>query len=581
MTKTLLLTTPDEQKTAFLLLENRRDVATLLGYRYSGLVYQLYKVPPEKRYETFSVPKKSGGLRTIHAPSLAIKHIQRRLNEVLRNTFTPKPVVFGFTLEKNIVDNASKHKKKNWVLNIDLENFFPSINFGRVRGLFMGKPYNLPPEVATVLAQICCFNNSLPQGAPTSPVISNMICAKMDSQLQDLAWKHRCFYTRYADDITFSTTLRELPLEIAKVNAILSVELGQELVNIIQQNGFEINESKVRAFACFQRQEVTGLTVNKFPNVRRKYVMQIRSMLHAWDKKGLQAAEAEHHELYSKKHRHPDYKPPAFKKVVKGKLDFLKMVKGRDNKVYKKYQNQYQGLILREKGLRRIKSFDERNADKQPRVYTEGITDALILKTAWKKLYPEIPCPFAIKDCHPTRKTSPETTVGGADVLKNHLINLNEEAQFISIGVFDRDDAGLSALNNIKDYEVDAENDWRISLPRKAGCFTLPVPIGREKYETSRKLSIEFYFSDEILSLKNKDGKGLSFSVYIGKREIREHDDPETVKKYAEERVIKDDGGKMLFAKEIVPALGINNFEPFKATFEKISKLIEKIETIS
>ena len=256
------------------------------------------------------------------------------------------------------------------------------------------------------------------------------------------------------------------------------------------------------------------------------------------------------------------------------------MVKGKDNTTYLKYKKQYHGLILREKGLRQTRSFNESNVDKKPRIHTEGITDALILNTAWKKLYPEIDCPFIIKDCHPTRRTSPDTSSGGAEVLKNQLINLTEEAQFIYIGVFDRDDAGLSALSNVKDYAVDAGNDWRISLPRKAGCFTLPVPVGREKYEASKKLSIEFYFNDEVLGLKNKDSKGLSFSIHLGKREIKEHDDPETVKKYAEERVIKDDGGKMTFAKEIVPTLETSQFERFKLVFEKISKLIEAIETI-
>jgi RNA-directed DNA polymerase len=144
MAKTLLSTTPDEQRKAFFSLKSRRDIAMLLGYRYDGLVYQFYKIPSDKRYETFFVPKKSGNLRTIHAPSPAIKHIQRRLNEVLKNVYVSKPAVFGFMSGKNIVNNANKHKKKNWVLNIDLEEFFPSINFGRVRGMFMGKPYNLP-----------------------------------------------------------------------------------------------------------------------------------------------------------------------------------------------------------------------------------------------------------------------------------------------------------------------------------------------------------------------------------------------------------------------------------------------------
>jgi RNA-directed DNA polymerase len=179
---------------------------------------------------------------------------------------------------KNIVDNAQRHKKKRWVLNIDLDNFFPSINFGRVRGMFLKKPFYVPESVATLLAQICCYGNNLPQGAPTSPIISNMICAKMDSELQDLAWTCRCFYTRYADDITFSTTLPDFPVQIAKVHSLLDIELGKELKGIIESNGFNINPNKTRAFSYKQRQEVTGLTVNKRPNVRRKYIMQVRAI---------------------------------------------------------------------------------------------------------------------------------------------------------------------------------------------------------------------------------------------------------------------------------------------------------------
>lgn len=203
MSDNLLSIPPDEQRQAFMSLTNPRDVAKLLDYKYSNFVFHIYKTSDKDKYTVFEVPKKSGGIRIITTPSHSMKRIQRRLNEVLQKVYKPKPVVYGFVQNRNIVENAERHKKKNWVLNLDLENFFPSINFGRVRGMFMGKPYNLPASVATLLAQICCFNNELPQGAPTSPIVSNMICAKLDSQLQDLAWQHHCFYTRYADDITF------------------------------------------------------------------------------------------------------------------------------------------------------------------------------------------------------------------------------------------------------------------------------------------------------------------------------------------------------------------------------------------
>lgn len=577
MTTPLLSTPPSNQRDAFLSLTSPRDVARLLDYRYSALIYQLYKIPDSEKYEVFEVPKKSGGKRIITSPSRILKLIQRRLAEVLENTYKPKPVVYGFVTGKNIVDNARRHKKKKWVLNIDLEAFFPSINFGRVRGMFIGKPYNLPADAATILAQICCFKNELPQGAPTSPVISNMICAKMDSELQDLAWSCRCFYTRYADDITFSTTLSELPVQIATVHSLLDVEIGPELENIISANGFKINPVKTRAFSFKQRQEVTGLIVNKKPNVRRTYVTQIRAMLYSWEKHGLEAAEAVHNQLYAK-HRHPNRNLSSFKKIVREKIEFLGLVKGKDNKTFQGFKRKYHKLILQEKGLRRIKSFDETNADRRPRVYTEGVTDAMILQTAWKKLYPDIDCPFIIKDCNPIRTGNQKSSAGGADVLKNLLRNLNEDSQIISVGIFDRDDAGVSAINDVNNYIADQDEDWKISVQRKSGCFALPTLPERERYADNKNLCIEFYFDDDVLASKNSNGRGLSMSIYLGKKEIPVEDDPETSRKYPELRKIKDDGGKMIFAKEIVPSLPQVNFEPFRSLFDKVLKLIEYIE---
>ena len=565
MTKPLLLTTPDKQREEFFSLKNRRDIAVLLGYRYDGLVYQLYKIPVEKKYETFFVPKKSGGLRTIHSPSQTIKHIQRRLNEVLQNVYTSKPVVFGFAKGKNIVDNANKHKKKNWVLNIDLDDFFPSINFGRVRGMFMHKPYNLPAEVATTLAQICCFNNSLPQGAPTSPIISNMICAQMDSQLQDLAWKHRCFYTRYADDITFSTTLHEFPLEIAKANSVLSVELGQELTSIIQQNGFEINHGKVRAFAYFQRQEVTGLTVNKFPNVRRKFVMQIRSMLHAWDKKGLQAAEDEHYAQYDNKYRNPNSKPPSYKKVVKGKIDFLGMVKGSGDSKYSEFKQEYRRLSRRDKSIpfRNVSAKTERKII----IYTEGPTDTPILKTAWKKLY-EGDILFNIL---PVEIKSGIAT--GAAALSDEL-NTHRQQHGIVIGIFDRDTEGIKAYENLH-AEFEEKDGFKVSTDRNAAAFLLPIPAGKEKLAELDKLWIEYYFSETALKTKTDDGRCLVFEykpIVVTKRiENKIIEEIKTNEKNLETAIIKD--GKRVFAEVIVPTLSVDEFKDFELVFEKINEI--------
>ncbi|MCF2145805.1 reverse transcriptase family protein [Desmonostoc muscorum LEGE 12446] len=239
------------------------------------------------------------------------------------------------------------HTKKRYVLNLDLTDFFPSINFGRVRGMFMATPYSLHPDVATVLAQICCHNNQLPQGAPTSPIVTNMICAKMDSQLQRLAKEYKATYTRYADDITFSTTLPKFPEELAYILAEEDVEkifIGNRLLSIINENGFEVNNQKNRLQVKGNHQEVTGLTTNMFPNVDRNYVRQVRAMLHAWAKFGLEAAEKEYQEQYQYKSRLSTKGKQDFKQVLRGKIEFIAMVKGRDDYIYKKYLKQYQLL---------------------------------------------------------------------------------------------------------------------------------------------------------------------------------------------------------------------------------------------
>ncbi len=308
---------PEELRAAFFALQTREDVAALLDVEDKRLIYHLYIAPDSTRYKTFAIPKKSGGHREISAPISALKIIQQKLNQVLHSIYTPKPSVHGFVHDRNIRTNAKVHTRRRYVLNIDLKDFFPSINFGRVRGLFMGNPYYRNAEVATVLAQICCFNNQLPQGAPTSPMVSNMICAKLDANLQQLAKRYRCTYTRYADDITFSTTQAEFPKALAYLSENGKVEVGNELQGIISSNHFEINPEKVRLQTRNRRQEVTGLTVNKFPNVRRQYIRQIRGMLHAWRKYGLESTQNHYRQKYDKKQQPQNstlWALPAFQK---------------------------------------------------------------------------------------------------------------------------------------------------------------------------------------------------------------------------------------------------------------------------
>ncbi|AFZ23440.1 Reverse transcriptase (RNA-dependent DNA polymerase) [Cylindrospermum stagnale PCC 7417] len=343
----ILTDSPETLRERFYSLTKPIDIAHLLGISYRRLVYHIYLVEPEKRYKTFDIPKKSGGIRQISTPITALKLIQRKLNQVLQAVYQTKPSVHGFVSGKNIVSNAQAHAKKRYVLNLDIKDFFPSVNFGRVRGMFMAKPYNLHPDVATVLAQICCHNNQLPQGAPTSPIITNMICAKMDSQLQRLAKDCKATYTRYADDMTFSTTLPKFPEELAYIVAeeeCKKIVIGNRLTAVINENGFEVNQQKNRLQVKGNHQEVTGLTTNLFPNVDRKYVRQVRAMLYAWAKFGLEAAENEYFEKYLFKSRLPIKKDLKFQQILRGKIEFIGIVKGKNDFIYQKYSNQYKIL---------------------------------------------------------------------------------------------------------------------------------------------------------------------------------------------------------------------------------------------
>lgn len=345
--KLLLKLSTETLREKFYHLKRPVDIANLVEVSYDHLVYHIYLVPSEHRYTTFEIPKKSGGTRQISTPVNAIKIIQKKLNQVLQAVYQTKPSVHGFVNGKNIVTNAQAHARKRYVLNIDLKDFFPSINFGRVRGMFMATPYNLPPDVATVLAQICCYNNQLPQGAPTSPIITNMICAKMDSQLQRLAKDCKATYTRYADDITFSTTLPKFPDDLAYILTEEDTEkifIGNHLLTIIHENGFEVNEQKIRLQVKGNHQEVTGLTTNVFPNPNRKYVRQVRAMLYAWAKFGIEAAENEYFEKYSLTPRSPLKEKPKFSQILRGKIEFIGMVKGKNDCIYQKYLQQYKLL---------------------------------------------------------------------------------------------------------------------------------------------------------------------------------------------------------------------------------------------
>jgi RNA-directed DNA polymerase len=177
--------------------ETLADVAKILGLLPAHVAYAIYKLPATIRYTEFGVPKKSGGSRIIRAPHKTLKAIQKRLAQDLSEIeahLEGKRVQkrgcvlsHGFKKSFSIMTNGENHRRRRYVLNIDLKDFFPSINFGRVHGFFLKhKSFELKPKVAAVLAQIACHENQLPQGSPCSPVISNLIAGALDIRLNEL-----------------------------------------------------------------------------------------------------------------------------------------------------------------------------------------------------------------------------------------------------------------------------------------------------------------------------------------------------------------------------------------------------------
>lgn len=332
-----------EIKQKFLELETREDVANLLEIPERSLRYFLYKRRPENMYYSFEIPKKDGSKREISAPSKELKTIQRKLADILSTVYDPKVCAFGFIEGKNNIKNAERHVNKRLVFNIDLKDFFSQIHFGRVRGMLMKKPYCIKEEAATTIAQIACLNGRLPQGAPSSPVITNMIFAPLDNALMRLAKKANCVYTRYADDITFSTNKREFDKSIVLIENG-NIKIGEDLRRILEKHSFEVNPQKVTLRSRMYRQEVTGLTVNQFPNLRRNYIRQLRAILHSCEKYGVYNAARVYIEkgLCKNPGIYETLKNPAaegeivawFKLVLIGKVHYIRQVKGDKNLTY-------------------------------------------------------------------------------------------------------------------------------------------------------------------------------------------------------------------------------------------------------
>ena len=522
MKTTSLNLSKEELKQSFYQLETRKDIADLLQVSDYQLRYHLYINPKNKAYTQFKIPKKSGGHRTITAPQTSLKIIQYKLNQVFKSIYKPKFSTLGFATGKSILTNAQQHLKQGYILNLDIKDFFPSINFGRVRGLLMAKPYDCTQEFATVLAQICCYNNELPQGSPCSPIISNMICARLDSQLQHLAIKNRCIYTRYADDITFSTSRSKFPQSLAYFSSESNnFIIGGSAKQIIEDNGFKINLSKVRLQSKYGHQEVTGITVNEKLNIDRKYIRNIRAILHAWKKYGLENTQQHFWQHYNKKQDRYKNKD-SFKTIIRSRIEFVGLVKGKDDPIYLKLLKSLADISPKLVDKSKIdfsllnRSASELNNSNivTATIWTEGKTDTKHLESAFKVLNETKNYRFKLE----FKKDLDDQKQGSSELLKmcEQYSKVKQDTPIIAI--FDRDEPNY--IKKVHDDSIGFK-DWKNNV----FSFALPIPSHREDV---KEICIEHYYTDEEIRTKDSNGRRLFLSNEFNLRSGR-HNEEELV----------------------------------------------------
>lgn len=413
----------------------------LLGMSYPVLQALIY---PRQPYKVFLITKRNGTPRVIHEPRLVLKLMQEKVLAYLYDhSGQAKPCVQGFTRGRSIVTNAQKHcsPRTLHLLNIDIEDFFPSINFYRVRGVFLKKPFEFSYEVATVLAHVCTVNGMLPQGAPTSPMLANLVCRSLDRDLMALAKRHRATYTRYCDDITFSFSVRDaarLPINICSFDSGM-LTLGEELQAIFATNSFRINPAKSRLSNSSHRLEVTGVTINKFPNVKRVFIDKVRGALHAWEKYGYAAAAMEW-ETRSYKRQRRIGGVPQLNNVLWGKLLYVRMVRGGDDVLYTRLAERYNRLCANERVLNQ--SFAYSRLPIQPIVRNSVDAEDAVFVLEWaadykgEMIYAQ-GTTFAYKD------------VGliTCDHIFNYCKEDTEDAKGFTVDFEDIEDAQLSIVN--------------------------------------------------------------------------------------------------------------------------------------
>jgi len=425
----------------------------------------------------------------------------------------------------------------------------------------MAFPFEYPHTVATLLAHICCHANELPQGAPTSPIISNFICRRLDSQLAALARSERCRFTRYADDICFSTDRRSFPNSVGAQTVTGGSEVGPELLTIVETNGFSFNPDKTRLIRNSQRQRVTGLVVNGKVNTPREYVRSLRNLLYIWHKYGEDEATSALARHEPQRNRPPGREAPAFRHVMKGRVQYVGSIKGWNSSVYKELVRELQALddTFQPRALVQLQS------PQIVRIYTEGESDPLHLVAALRHFHERGKFPNL-------RIEVPDDAAAGGD--SDLLIHCNGLALTPQPGpcvcVFDRDD----------DTTMRKATDGSDFKGYKNGVAA--ALIVAPDWRPGPRICIEMLYTDADLQRRDVNGRRLYLSEEFDPETGQHHTEPVHVpyrdkKALVREEVFAFDGGKSVGLGKLAFAKAVHEqqrgfegveFEGFRKTLQ-------------
>jgi len=301
----------------FLQIRHPQDLAELLNYP----LHRIKLLALEPRYHVFHIPKEDGSKRLIENPEPSLKYLQRQLNAYLQAIyyFVCTEAAYGFIKSRrrdpdirNILTHAEKHLGCKYLVNIDIEDFFHHVSYQKVWDIFTSPPFNFDKKLALLLADICCYKERLPMGAPTSPALSNFGCRQLDEDLLDLASWGGWTFTRFADDMSFSSN-QEIPYE----------EAGR-ITQIVEQHGYHLNPDKFKRMGPEDTKIVTGLRLegtevmlpeNYLPELHQA----IAKLGHVLDVQSYAAA------------RHDTHWVEDYQDKVEGLLTFATFVLGEDD----------------------------------------------------------------------------------------------------------------------------------------------------------------------------------------------------------------------------------------------------------